>query len=205
MDDVVRQFRRQSPQIVCRYDKAYEQEARKRCLEHYKKNVEKHGGALAIYEDGLSLAAAMEEEVQSPFKALPESEQVRIAERHGLGEKGPSVRFPDDLATSPHKIGVFFDPVENAEIMDYFEELEHGMQCRDGDFPQEEQDTVRGFVHSPAISPGFVRHMAALYGQDGIKRAFMLHRCNAEYCLEYLLRRFKGRHFRKRYPPIGIY
>jgi hypothetical protein len=204
MDDAGKEFRRNMPRIVCRYDKGFEREARKRCLRYYEENIKKHGGPISVFPDGLSLAVAMDREIQAPFRMLSRSAQKNLKAEHKLGERGPSIKFPEDLAKSSHTIGVFFDPVENMEIMDFFDDLVSGLKRREGHLTEGEENAIRGFLESNTISPAFVRHVAGLYGDHNIERVFMLQACGAHHCLEYLLRRFKGSHFRKRYPPIGI-
>jgi hypothetical protein len=42
------------------------------------------------------------------------------------------------------------------------------------------------------------------YGDASLKEAFRLQGTKASYWLDYLLRRYKGHFFRKRYPAISV-
>ena len=45
---------------------------------------------------------------------------------------------------------------------------------------------------SRSVSPGFVRRLVEEHGSESIVAAFLLDKQNADYTLEYLLRRYKG-------------
>ena len=124
--------------------------------------------------------------------------------KHGLPKSGPPVNIPDDLLRSEHEIGVFFSPEEHMEIMDHFDTLVRGLENPMQPLPEDEAEVIQGFIESPQISPAFVRHVVQGYGIDAVKTAFLLHRCDHEYCLDYLLRRHKGEYFKKRNPPVAV-
>jgi hypothetical protein len=67
-----------------------------------------------------------------------------------------------------------------------------------------EEEAIRGWILSDSISPGFVRRLAERYGEESIKAAFLLGKRREGYALEYLLRRYKGRFYRPRYPTLTI-
>jgi len=200
---VCNSFKKRMPKVVSRYCPEYAEWSRERSQKHYEESLEKHGGPFTTFSDGLSLAADMEEHVRTPFQRLSPDKRKQIAKKHAISEDGPKVRLPDDLLHSSHEIGVFYSVEENMEIMDYFDVLVRGLQC-DHYLDDEKIETIRGFVQSPQISPKFVRHVASLHGKSSFGTAFLLSQCDEDYCLEYLLRRFKGKYFRKRQPGVAL-
>ena len=57
---------------------------------------------------------------------------------------------------------------------------------------------------SQSTSPGFVRRVAEEHGSESIAAAFMLAKQQEAFVLEYLLRRYKGRFYRPRYPSLTL-
>jgi hypothetical protein len=206
IETLKRDFMRRNPRVIYRYCPDQAEIARKRSLEGCKENIARFGGPLATFPDGLAFAAAIEQAIRGPFNALTPSDKERIQEKHGLSPSGPKVRMPDPLVKSKHQIGVFFNPEGNMDIWEPFDELVSGLRNRVRPLPTEEARNTRGFVESESISPEFVRHMTAIYGEQSIRAAYLLSDEDGvgTYCLEYLLRRFKGELFKKRYPLLSI-
>ena len=63
---------------------------------------------------------------------------------------------------------------------------------------------IRQFLYADAISPQFVRKLVQDYGDASIAAAFLIPQDCDKYYLEYLLRRYKGHFYRKRYPSLTI-
>ena len=207
IETLKRDFMRRNPRVIYRYCPDQAQIAQKRSLEECKENIARFGGPLAIFPDGLAFAAAIEHAMRGSFNALTPSDKERIQEKHGLSPSGPKVQLPDPLVKSKHQIGVFFNPERNMDIWDSFDELVSGLRNRVKPLPTEEARCIRGFVESESISPEFVRYITTLYGEQSIRAAYLLSDEDdfGSYCLEYLLRRFKGELFKKRHPLLSIY
>jgi hypothetical protein len=197
-------FLRECPQFVYRYCEKHAREAVSQCRKHYERYMGLYGDRLVVFQDGLSFAAALDKWARQPFRELSQQEQEIIRDKHSLPERGPQVRIPDHLVRSEHEIGVFCSPEEHMEIMDYFDTLVRGLKNPARPLCEDETDVIRGFVQSPQISPAFVRHVTELYGVDSVKAAFLLDTCDDACCMDYLLRRYKGEYFKKRYPPVTV-
>ncbi|MGC8644556.1 MAG: hypothetical protein ACP5XB_32225, partial [Isosphaeraceae bacterium] len=79
-----------------------------------------------------------------------------------------------------------------------------GLKKRGRKLTEDEEEAIRGWVMSQSLSPRFVRRVAEEYGSESIAVAFVLERQKEGYVLEYLLRRYKGRYYRPRYPILTI-
>lgn len=69
---------------------------------------------------------------------------------------------------------------------------------------KEEIERIRGFIESKAISPEFVEKLAQKYSAESIAETFLLRRVDGIDHLNYILRQYKGHHFRKRYPNLSL-
>jgi len=101
-------------------------------------------------------------------------------------------------------IAVYFNPDEGQEMMEDFNDVISGLEKKGMNLTQDEADSLRGFIFSDAISPGFVRRVVQEYGYESFAAAFFIKDTQDDLFFEYLLRRYKGHFYRKRYPAISI-
>ena len=67
---------------------------------------------------------------------------------------------------------------------------------------EDETDSIRGLIKSPAISPKFVEKLVEKYGPESIAEAFLYRDGKGIDCLHFALRRYKGQYYKTRYPNI---
>jgi hypothetical protein len=89
-------------------------------------------------------------------------------------------------------------------MMTSFDDVLHGFQKQGSDVTADESEMIRQFLYADAISPQFVRKLVQDYGDASIATAFLIPQDCDKYYLEYLLRRYKGHFYRKRYPSLSI-
>jgi hypothetical protein len=85
-----------------------------------------------------------------------------------------------------------------------FDEVRRGFQKQGRDLSEDESEMLRQFLYADAISPQFVRKLVQDYGDASIAAAFLIPQDCDKHYLEYLLRRYKGHFYRKRYPSLTI-
>ena len=66
----------------------------------------------------------------------------------------------------------------------------------------EEGERIRQFMEIPIISPAFVLRLVQEHGAASIGEAFLIDGFQEKTDLPYLLHRYKGHFYRKRYPNI---
>ena len=203
--DLVDMMKRQSPGIVCRYSKDYEAQVRQVMSEQHGKALAYHGGKdLAVYPDGLSMGADWQKELRRQWESRSEQEVKEVVERHGLKKGRPEMKLPKDLLEEKGGLGVFLNPDEGKEIMSGFTILLAGLKKKGEGLTGEEQEVIRGFFDSEAISPKFVRRVLEEYGDESAKAAFLLKGDLPGCWLDWLLRSRKGHFYRKRYPTVAV-
>ena len=205
MGELKRTMRRQSSSIVCRYSKEYEALVRERMSEMHEKTLAFHGGRdLAVYPDGLTMAADWQKELRWHWEQRTQEEVEAAVRRHGLKKGRPEIKLPDGLLEEKDGLGVFLNPDEGKEIMSRFTTLLAGLKKKGEGLTDDEQEVVRGFVESEAISPRFVRRVLGEYGDESVRAAFVLKGDLPGYWLDWLLRSRKGHFYRKRYPTLSV-
>ena len=205
VDDLKRTMKRRNSAIVCRYSKEYEALLRQRMSALHEDMLAFHGGKdLVVYPDGLSMAADWQKEIRWQWESRPQQEVEAVVRKHGLKGGRPEMKIPEDLLEEKDGLGVFLNPDEGKEIMTHFTTLVAGLSKKGEALTEEEQEAIRGFFDSPAISPRFVRRVLEEYGDDSVRTAFLLKGDLPGWSLDYLLRSRKGHYYRKRYPSLSV-
>lgn len=204
VDDLKQTMKRRSPAIVCRYSKDYEAQVRHIMSNLHEEMLVYHGKDLVVYPDGLSMAADWQKELREQWESRPHHEVKEAVEKHGLKEGRPKMELPEDLLEEKDGLGVFLNPYEGKEIMTGFTALITGLKKKGEGLTEDEQDVIRGFFDSDAVSPMFVNRVLGEHGDESVKRAFLLKDETPGYWLEYLLRSRKGHFYRKRYPALSV-
>ena len=204
MQQIKRDFPLQASQVVYRYCPHVAERARDIVRTHYQQFLDYYGTDLVIYPDGRTMAADVQKFHQYQFASAPKEDVEAFLKRHQLSEPSPQVQWSPDLLACEDGIGVYFNPEEGQEMMTSFEDVRRGFHKQGGDLTADEAEMVRQFLYADAISPQFVRKLVHDYGDASIAAAFLIPQdCDTHY-LEYLMRRYKGHFYRKRYPSLSI-
>jgi hypothetical protein len=197
-------FLKKSPQIAYRYCSELAEKARKSIKRHYQEFVESHNNEIAVYPDGLSMAADYQKDVRLQWESQPREVIAEIIEKHKLKDSKPSLSFPPHLLENNKGVGVYFNPEEGKEIMTGFDTIISGFRKKGIGLNKDEEEGILSFIKSDSISPKFVRRLIQEYGSESIESAFFIRGQHNESPIDYLLRRYKGHYYRNRYPQITL-
>jgi hypothetical protein len=100
-------------------------------------------------------------------------------------------------------VAVFYHEGEGVEIMADFDVLRAALGKSRAALSADESEVLQAFVESAEISPEFVRRVISQYGSVGLAALYFLPTGDLVE-VEFLLRRFKGFYFRRRYPNISL-
>ena len=89
-------------------------------------------------------------------------------------------------------------------MMAGFDVIVSGLQKQGEHLTDDEAESIRALLQADAISPAFVRRLVQEYGDASIAAAFLIQRETAPQYLDYLLRRYKGHFYRRRYPSLTL-
>jgi len=207
-DEAIQQIKRDFPlqasQVVYRYCDALAAKARELIGKHSRQFLDYYGTDLVTYPDGKTMAEDLQKFLQYQFASAPKEEVEAFLKRHHLSAPSPQVEWSPELLACDDGIGVYFNPEEGQEMMTGFDDVLRGLQKRGSDVKEDESEGIRQFLYSDAISPPFVGKLVQEYGDASIAAAFLIPQDSDKYYLEYLLRRYKGHFYRKRYPSLSI-
>lgn len=164
--------------------------------------VKYYGSDLAVFPDGLSFAAAEQKRLRQY------SERKAGLHLHKLPsgydpEKGPRMQgFDSEFLDRRDGIAVFDHRGEGVEMFMGYERLTQALKNK-GPLSGDERDVLRSFVEEREISPAFVNRIFSESGSRGLINCYRLK--SGDQDIAYLLRRFKGIYYRKRYPCISLF
>jgi len=163
-----------------RYCRDLELKAREHEAKQRESFAKFHGGDLAVFRDGASAAAA-------------ESKRLKLP------------KLLEGLVGETDQVAIFYHSGEGVEIFAAYGTLLSALETQDGMLTRDERDIVQDFIESDAISPAFVRRVIGEVGIAAVQSIEALYLLPEEANgVEYLLRRFKGCYFRKRYPNLSL-
>jgi hypothetical protein len=197
-------FRRKSPEIAYRYCNALAEKAKQSNDLQYKEFIKYHGNDLVIYPNGLSMAADHQKELRLQWESKSKDVITKAIEKFKLNRPEPDMPIPRDLLESENGIGVYYNSDEGTEIMTGFNNIISGLKKKGANLNEDEENGIRSFIWSDLVSLKFVRRLTQEYGSESIEAAFLIRGDHDESHVDYLLRRYKGAYYRKRYPRIAL-
>jgi hypothetical protein len=197
-------FCRKYPEITYRYCSELAEKAKQVSDLQYHEFIKYHGNDLVIYPNGLSMAADRQKEIHLQWESKPKEMLTKVIEEHKLKGPWPDMPFPRDLLESENGVGVYYNPDDGAEIMTGFNNIISGFKKKGTNLNEDEEKGIRSFIWSDLVSPKFVRRLTQEYGSESIEAAFLIRGSHDESHLNYLLRRYKGAYYRRRYPRITL-
>jgi hypothetical protein len=162
------------------------------------------GGDLAVYPDGLTLAAAEQKRLETLWRAADPEHVRRLMRERGLEKPRPPMRFPREFLDHDQGIGAFYNPEEGQEFMLGFNHLLSGLRKQGDGLSDPERDALRHFVTDRCGSPAFVHRLVREHGAASLLETFHLRDLPPDRALAFLLRCHKGRFYRNRYPTLSL-
>jgi hypothetical protein len=190
--------------LAYRYCADLAQKARDAVRQHHRQFVAYHNDDLAVFSDGLSLAAAVQKRMRAVFDTQPREIVADVMKRNGLHNPWPRLQFPDTFLKHRDGIGAFFNPDEGEEYLLSFNKVCSAFRKQAACLTDAEAETVRALIENEVISPAFVQRLVRDYGCGAIGRAYLIRGFQQMPHLAWLLRRFKGKFYRTRYPAISF-
>jgi hypothetical protein len=189
--------------IVFRYRPDLAECAQQAATEHHAAFVRFHGSDLAVFSDGLTAAAAEQRQMREQVETKLGADLPAWLAKHGLDRTGPKLSWPAKLVECQRGVAVFYHEGEGVEIMADFDVLRSALGQSRAALSEDEAEALRAFVESAELSPAFVRRVIREHGSAGLAAWYYLPVGDAVE-VEYLLRRFKGAYYRRRYPNISL-
>lgn len=192
--------------ITYRYYNDLAEKARENIKRQYKEFVEYHNGKdLVVYPDGLSMAADEEKRYRLLYESKPKDIVADVIKKYKLKGPKPQMSIPSHILECDGGVAIFFNKDEGEEIFIDFTLVKDGFKKKGVDLNDNEKEGIREVVLSDSVSPKFVDRMIQEYGHESIGASFLINGYNDDKSyIGYLLRKYKGHFYRKRYPHLSF-
>jgi hypothetical protein len=199
-----KQFYQKSSSIVYRYDKERAALAAEHMESYREAFIEYFGGDLAEFKTGMEAAKALIAKLEfQQKKILGEKDFERQKEQFKLRGITPEQVYPPEVLKHKNGVALFFNPVTGEEMTTDFFDIKKSLQKQGKGLTQAEIEQLQEFFEDSSVSREFIGHIAEAFGKDSIAAAFFLHK-KPKYWFDYLLRKYKGKEFRRRYPNLAV-
>ena len=192
------------PSIVYRYCPDLLSKAQESVGKHHARFVAHYGDDLAVFPNGLALAAAEQKRIEADWQAAPAETVARLMDKLGLKRPCPPMKFPRSFLDHEEGIGAFFNRREGQEYMLGFNHVLAGFRKRGVGLIDDERQAIQHFMEDGAISMAFVLRLVRDHGAESIAATYLIRDFQGQADLDYLLRRHKGQFHRTRYPALSL-
>ncbi|MCX6924707.1 MAG: hypothetical protein NT154_16065, partial [Verrucomicrobia bacterium] len=193
-----------SSSIAYRYCPAEAAKALELTRENHAKFVAAYGGDLAVFPDGLALAAAEQKRMAADWRGADPDAVTRVMREQCLEHPRPRMTFPPEFLNHDQGIAAFSNPEEGVEFVLRFNQMLSGLRKKGVGLTDDEMTALRRLLTDAAISPAFVQRLASEHGAESLAEAFLIRHAPPDFALTFLLRRHKGQFYRKRYPALSL-
>ncbi len=172
--------------------------------ENHAKFVAFCGGDLAVFPDGLALAAAEQKRLAADWRVADPDAVTRVMREQCLEHPRPRMTYPPEFLNHDQGIAAFSNPDEGVEYLLRFNQMLSGLRKKGVGLTDKEMDALRHLLTGAVVSPAFVQRLASEHGAESLAAAFLIQNEPSELALKFLLRRHKGQFYRKRYPALSL-
>ena len=190
------------PQIVYRYDIKRLEMARESLLKDYNDFVEFFGSDLVIFENGKTLESEFKKKILFAYNKISDEQKKQYFEEYGKQIEIPTFDFTGNLHESENQIAAHFNPDIGFEFVLQYDLFISGLQKQGVGLEEEEKEVIYVLITDKRVSPQFIKRITDEYGTQSIQKVFYLDIDDNN--LEYLLRVYKGKSFRKQYPHVSM-
>lgn len=197
-----REFIQRNARITYRYCPDRAAKARESLAQQHEDFVRFHGTDLAVFKDGLTMAAAEQQRMREYNQNRAAALDASYDEKDYV-KNGPQMPYPKAIIDCQLGVAVFSEPVEGTAIFQEFDFVCDALRAHETPLPYDQASSLQGFIESPVVSPAFVRRAIELYSSAGLSALYYLPPGD-DVALEHLLRRHKGAFYRPRQPDLTL-
>jgi hypothetical protein len=184
----------------------YDEERAARAIRDAKRNCEAFleffGTDLVEFKTGKELAEALKAKLEyQQEKVISEMGREKIGEKTikaAKDFKATKTAFPE-LLNYENGVALFNNPDIGDQIILNFFEIKKILGKRGKDLTRDEMNTLFDFFTHDVISKEVIERLGGEYGKESFAVSFFLKE-KPKYWFDYLLRKYKGKDYRTRYP-----
>jgi hypothetical protein len=203
ISQIIEMLKTESPKMIYRYceeskKKVFEYEKNEHdfFISHFKTNP-------VTFNSGYTMRDRVKQYQQAfnqlKLEKMPKEERTK----YNLKDGAPPMDWPEPLLESPDT-AAFYVAGRGINFLTGFREFLRALEKKGQDLTKDDEEAIYGYVTDPAISYQLFHHLKKDYSFESVKCAFRIKEWNEERDMEFLLRRYKGRQYKEKFPDIKL-
>ena len=201
--EVIKMFKNKSPKMIYRYceesrEKAFEYEKNERdfFISYFKTNP-------VIFDSGNIMRDSVRKFRQAFNKPKLEKMPERERKKYNPEDVDSEGNWPESLLESPDT-AVFYVAGKGMCFLTGFRDFLKALDKKGQDLTEGDEDVIYGYVTESGIPYQLFHHLKKDYSFESVKCVFRIEEWDEERDLEFLLRCYKGRQYKEKFPEIRL-
>ena len=201
--EIINMFKNQYPHIIYRYSeelrsKAFEYEKNEHdfFISHFKTNP-------VTFDSGYTMKDHLKQYYEAFNKLKLEKMPKEEKKKFNLGDGAPPLDLPEPLLEYTDT-AIFYVVDKGMNFLTSFREFLNTLDKKGEDMTKDDEEVIYGYVMESGIPHQLFQHLKKDYSFESVRCAFRVKEWNEEIDLEFLLRRYKGRQYKEKFPDIKI-
>ena len=123
--------------------------------------------------------------------------------KYNLEGVTPPIDWPEPLLESTDT-AIFYVADRGMTFLTDYRDFLKTLGKKGLDITEDDEEAIYGYVTDPVIPYQLFHHLKKDYSFESVKCAFRINEWNEERDLEFLLRRYKGKQYKEKFPEIKL-
>lgn len=201
--EIINTFKNEYPHMIYRYceelrNKAfeYEKDEYNFFISYFKTNP-------VTFNSGYTMRDHLQQYYQAFNKLKLKKIPKKRKKKYNLEDGVPPLDLPEPLLECSDT-AVFYVAGKGMNFLTGFREFLKALDKKGQDLTKDDEEAIYGYVTDPAISYQLFHHLKKDYSFESVRCAFRIKEWNEERDLEFLLRRYKGKQYKEKFPDIKL-
>lgn len=203
ISQIIKVLKNESPKVIYRY---YE-ESRKKAFEYVKDEYDFFISYFktnpVTFESGYTMRDHLQQYYQAFNKLKLEKMPEEKKKKYNLEGGIHLMDWPEPLLESTDT-AIFYVADRGMTFLTDFREFLKTLGKKGLGMTEDDEDAIYGYVTDPVIPYQLFHHLKKDYSFESVKCAFRINEWNEERDLEFLLRRYKGKQYKEKFPEIKL-
>ena len=201
--EIINVLKNESPKMIYRYC----EEARKKAFEYAKDEYDffiSHFKTNPVtFDSGYTMKDHLKQYYEAFNKLKLEKMPKEEKKKFNLGDGAPPLDLPEPLLEYTDT-AIFYVVDKGMNFLTSFREFLNTLDKKGEDMTKDDEEVIYGYVMESGIPHQLFQHLKKDYSFESVRCAFRVKEWNEEIDLEFLLRRYKGRQYKEKFPDIKI-
>lgn len=192
-----------SPHMIYRYCKKLRKKACEQAKAEYEFFISHFKTNLITFNSGFTMRECLKKYYQAFNKLKLEKMSEEEKKKYNLKDGIPPMDWPEFLLESADT-ATFYVAGKGMDFLTGFQGFLKALDKKGLNLTEDDQEAIYGYVTDTVIPYQLFHHLKKDYSFESVKCAFLIEEWNEKVDLEFLLRCYKGKQYKKKSPNITL-